>query len=84
MLAGSDEDMKISWKSCHEKLYNTEFACDMNTLSQADTVSSVPCLIDKGMVRHSISKARNGKAAGLSGLEMVNATREASVDLITD
>ena len=40
--AVSDEDMKIPWKSCHEKLLNTEFPWDRNSLSHTDIVSSVP------------------------------------------
>ena len=38
------------------------------------------------MVRESISKMKNGKAAGLSGVvsEMVKAAGEAGVDMITD
>ena len=48
--------------------------------------SGVPCLIDKEMVRVSISDMKNGKAAGLLGVvpEMVKAAREAGVDMITD
>ena len=46
--------------------FSTQFAWDRNSLSQTDdTVSSVPCLIDKGMFRKSISTMNDGKAAGL-------------------
>ena len=38
-----------------------EFACDRDSLSQADTFSGVPHL---NVVRESISKIKNGKAAG--------------------
>ena len=45
--------------------FSTQFAWDRNSLSQTDdTVSSVPCLIDKGMFRKSISTMNDGKAAG--------------------
>ena len=30
---------KMAWKSYHEKLSNTQFAWDKNSLSQADTVN---------------------------------------------
>ena len=42
---------------------------------QADTISVVPRLIDKDMIREPISKMKNGKVAGLSGVlsEMVKA-----------
>ena len=36
-LTVSDEDKQISWKIYHEKLMNTEFACDRNSLSQTDS-----------------------------------------------
>ena len=35
----------------NEKLFNKIFAWDRNSLPQADTVSSVPYLIDKAMIR---------------------------------
>ena len=34
--------MKIAWKNYYEKLLNTEFIWDRNSLSQADTASSAP------------------------------------------
>ena len=68
-----DEEKKKAWKICQEKLLNTEVAWDRNSLSQADTITSIPCSIDKDTVRESISKIKNGKAAELSGVvsEMV-------------
>ena len=44
---------------------NTEFIGkgDRKNFSQVDTVSGVPRVIDKGMVRELISKIKNGKAA---------------------
>ena len=55
VLAVSNEDRKTVWKSYHEKLLNTEFAWDRKSLSQTDTVSSILCLIDNGMVKISIN-----------------------------
>ena len=57
---------------------NTEFTWDRNSLSQADTITSIPCSIDKDMVRESISKIENGKAAELSGVvsEMVKQEKQ--------
>ena len=65
---------------------NTEFAWDRNSLSQADTGSVIPDLIYKDIVRESISKMKNGKAVGLSGVvsEMVKAAGEVEVNMITD
>ena len=50
VLTVSDEDKNIAWQTYHEKFLNTDFTGDTNALSQADTVSIVPRLIDKGMV----------------------------------
>ena len=64
-----------------------EFAWDRNSLSQVDSVSCVPCLIGKGMVRESVSKIKNGKFAGPSRgfvSEMVKAAGEARVHMIAD
>ena len=85
-LVFSDEDKKIAWKSYQEKLLNTDFAWEKNTLSQADTVSGVPCFRDRDMVRESISELKNRKAAGTLGAvsEMVKAVGEPAVDMIAD
>ena len=63
----------------------TEFASDRNSLSQAETVKNVPHFIDKDMIRESISKMKNEKAAGPSGLvsEMIKAAGEAGLDRTT-
>ena len=56
-------------KSYDEKLLNVEFAWYRNSFSQADTVNSVPYLINKDMIREPTSEMKNGKAAGTSGSE---------------
>ena len=55
-------------------------------MSHADTINSIPCSIDKDMLRESISKIKNGKAAGLSGVvsEMVKTAGEAVAEMMTD
>ena len=58
VLVVSDEDKKIAWK--------TELAWNRNSFSQTDISSEVLSLTDKGMVRESVSKMKNGKAAGPS------------------
>ena len=45
-----DEEKKRAWKTWHEKLLNTEFAWGRNSLSEADTITSIPCSIDKKIV----------------------------------
>ena len=62
----------MAWKSYHEKLLNTEFAWDRNSLSQADTVSDIPCLSDKDMVRESVSTTKKKKATGSSGVNILS------------
>ena len=76
------EEKKRTWKTYHEKLLNTEFAWDRNSLFQADTITIIPHSIDKDMVRESISKKKNRKAAGLSGVvsEMVKTAGEDGKD----
>ena len=54
-------------------------------MSEADTVNSVARLIDKDMVRESISQMKNGKTVRPSIVvsEMVKAVGEAEDDMIT-
>ena len=80
LLAVSDQDQKIAWKSYHEDL----FTWDRNSLTQTDTISGVPRLIGKDMVRESISKIKYGKAAQTSGLvsEMVKVSGKAESEMI--
>ena len=54
VLVVSDKDKKIAWK---------ELAWNKNSLSQTDISSEVLSLTDKGMVRESVSKMKNRKAA---------------------
>ena len=77
---GKNSLKKLSWKHL-----NTDLAWDRNSLSQADTVINVHHLIEKDMVRESISKMKNGKAAGPLGVvsEMVKVAGEAGAAMIT-
>ena len=73
VLLRTNESKKIALKR-YEKLLNTEFARNKNNLSEVGTVYSVHRLINKEIVRESISKMNHGMAAGPSGLvsETVN------------
>ena len=77
-----DEEKEKAWKIYQEKLLNTEVAWDRNSLFQADIITSIPCSIDKDMIRESISKIKNGNAAELSGVvsEMLKTAGEAGVE----
>ena len=59
--AVSEEDKKIALKCYQEKLFNTEFALDKNSLSQANPANRVLLITDKEKDRQSISKMKNVK-----------------------
>lgn len=61
----SNEHKKSAQKNYHEKRWHTQSAWDMNGLSQADAVSNVTYLIDRDMVRESISLMKNGMITDL-------------------
>ena len=66
VLAVSHINKKIAWKIYHKNLLEAEFAGDQQTLFQANTFSSVPCLIDSDMARQLKSKMKNGKGSNRS------------------
>ena len=53
---------------------------------QKITITSIPYSIDKTMVRESVSKIKNGKAAGLSSVvsEIVKTAGETGAEMIKD
>ena len=83
VLAVIDENMKLDWKSYHEKLLNTMFGWDESSLSHSDTVGNIARLIDIDMARKMISKIDNRKFVELSviTLELVKTAGEAEVDM---
>ena len=85
VLLRTNESKKIALKR-YEKLLNTEFARNKNNLSEVGTVYSVHRLINKEIVRESISKMNHGMAAGPSGLvsETVKPAEDAEINMITD
>lgn len=59
---------------------------DRNSLPEADTISSLPLLVDKGVARESVNTMKNGKSSGPSCLvsEVVKMEEEeAGLSLIT-
>ena len=64
----SDDNKNKAWKSCHEDFLNTEFAWEWSGLSETDKIRGALSLIGKGTIRESISKMKNGKGAGSSGV----------------
>ena len=85
-LAVSNEDKKIALKNYHEKLMNRSFSWNSNSLSQANKVSDRPCLKNKDIVRESVSKLKNRKAAGPSGVvsKVIKAAGKAAVNIIAN
>ena len=77
--------MMVCWQSVM-KFLNIELNCNRNSLSQANIVRRAPRLINNDMVRESISKMKNGKDAGPSGIvsEMVKEAEEAGAAMLTD
>ena len=67
VLAVSHEGKKIAWKSYHEKLLNTALALNKNSFSQIDTVNSVPCLIDREMVRDLVKRMKKKERWRMKG-----------------
>ena len=64
VLAVSDEDEENNLEKLSCEKIKPQSLHGIGTIkSQADAVSSVPCLIGKGIVRESISNMKNGKAA---------------------
>ena len=83
VLAVIDENMKLDWKSYHEKLLNTMFAWDESSFSHSDTVGNIARLIDIDMARKMISKIDSRKFVELSviALELVKTAGKAEVDM---
>ena len=84
-LASTEEEKKLAWKSHYEKLLNTEFDWDRDSLSEVHPVEGPAMQIKKEWVEEAIRKMKNGKAAGMSGIvaEMVKASGDTGIELIT-
>ena len=65
---------------------NRSFSWNSNSLSQANKVSDRPCLKNKDIVRESVSKLKNRKAAGPSGVvsKVIKAAGKAAVNIIAN
>ena len=85
-LAFDDSSKKIAWESYYSKLLNEEFEWDRNTLSPVEPIAGPAIKIERDWVKSAISRMKSGKAAGPSGIvsEMLNASGDAGIDLVTD
>ena len=65
---------------------NTEFDWDRHTLSVEHPVSGPAVRVTEKMVEKAVSKMKNGKAAGPSGIvsEMVKAAGEVGLHMVTN
>ena len=75
VLAFSDEDKKITWKSHPEKLLSLH-AWERSGFFHEDAFSIVPHLVDKSMIPKSTSKMKKGCQA-IRFTEMVKSAEEA-------
>ena len=84
-MASTEEEKKLAWKSHYEKLLNTEFDWDRDSLSEVHPVEGPAMQIKKEWVEEAIRKMKNGKAAGMSDIvaEMVKASGDTGIELIT-
>ena len=84
-LASTEEEKRLAWKSRYEKLLNTEFDWDRDSLSEIHPVEGPAIQIKNEWVEEAIRKMKNGKAAGMSGIvaEMVKASEDTGIELIT-
>ena len=85
-LASTEEEKKLAWKSHYEKLLNTEFHWDRDSLSEVHPVEGPAMQIKKEWVEEEIRKMKNGKAAGMSDIdaEMVKASGDTGIEIITN
>ena len=74
-LALSEKDKLHTWKEHYEQLLNVEFDWDENVLSTEPSVEGPAIEITSDMVADAVSKMKDGKACGPSGImiEMVKA-----------
>ena len=80
-LAFDDKSKKAAWKSYCNKLLNTEFEWDRNSLSTVEPIAGPAMRIERDWVKSAINKMKSNKAAGPSGIvsEMLKAS-----SLVTD
>ena len=59
---------KAAWKSYYNKLLNTEFELDRNSLSTVEPIAGPAMRIERDWVKLAINKMKSNKAAGPSGI----------------
>ena len=60
-LASTEEEKRLAWKSHYEKLLNTEFDWNRDSLSEVHPVEGPAMQIKKEWVEEAIRKMKNGK-----------------------
>ena len=85
-MASTEEEKSLAWKNHYEKLLNTEFDWDRDSLSEVHPVEGQAVQIKKEWFEVAIRKMKNGKAAGISGIvaEKVKASGDTGIELITN
>ena len=82
-LAITDDDKLKAWVEHYARLLNVEFDWPKDMLPEIPPNDGPPPTISSDMIRKALSKMKNGKAAGPSGIiaEMLKATGEEGVEL---
>ena len=83
VLALTDEDKMKAWVEHYSRLLNVEFEWPSNELPEVAPTAGPPPGVSTAQIRKAISKMRNGKAAGPSGIiaEMLKASGESGINL---
>ena len=84
-IAYDDKSKLDTWKQHYEKLLNSEFEWEEDTLPTADPVNGPALEISQDMVSSAINQMKSGKAAGPSGIvpEMLKACSDNIVPRLT-
>ena len=85
-LALSEDAKKAAWKQHYERLLNVEFPWLEDDLPAVEPISGPPIFVTPEMVLSAVSKMKNGKAAGPSGIvaEMFKSSPIVCSRLISD
>ena len=85
-IAFGEEALKTAWRSYHSRLLNHENDWNVNSLSEAPSVSGPPITVTAIMVASAISCMKIGIAVGPSGIaiEMIKASGSVGAQMIAD
>ena len=81
-----EEAIKVVWKEYYEKLLNEEFDWNKDTLEAVEPVSGASEIFTLEDIRRAMRQAKNGKAAGPSGVsaDMLKMCGDVGVEWVRD